>query len=100
MNFAAKGRALPRSTKKQLRALWLQVHKWIGLTLAVLIIPICLTGSALVWHDWLEAQLEPHAVAAAVDARRPVARGERRDEAVGPQMLVQVDARLAGSPVL
>ncbi|HEY6816758.1 MAG TPA: PepSY-associated TM helix domain-containing protein [Croceibacterium sp.] len=50
---------MPKSTKKQLRALWLQVHKWIGLLLAVLIIPISVTGSALVWHDWLEAQLDP-----------------------------------------
>ena len=50
---------MPKSTKKQLRALWLQVHKWIGLTLAILIIPISLTGSALVWHDWLDAKLEP-----------------------------------------
>lgn len=55
---------MAKSTKKQLRALWLQVHKWIGLLLAVLIIPISVTGSALVWHDWLDAQLEPqrHAV--------------------------------------
>jgi len=50
---------LAKTTKKQLRALWLQVHKWIGLILAVLIIPISVTGSALVWHDWLDAQLEP-----------------------------------------
>ncbi len=48
-----------RTGKKRLRAAWLQVHKWIGLSLALLIIPICLTGSALVWHDWLDAQLEP-----------------------------------------
>lgn len=50
---------MAKTTKKQLRALWLQVHKWIGLALAVLIIPISVTGSALVWHDWLDAQLEP-----------------------------------------
>ena len=50
---------MPKSTKKHLRALWLQVHKWIGLLLAVLIIPISVTGAALVWHDWLEAQLDP-----------------------------------------
>ena len=49
----------PRMTKVQLRNLWFQVHKWLGLALAVLIIPICLTGSALVWHDWLERQVEP-----------------------------------------
>src|SRR5688572_13777184 len=39
--------------------LWLQVHKWIGLLLAVLIIPISVTGAALVWHDGLEAMLDP-----------------------------------------
>ncbi len=50
------GILVAKSTKKQLRALWLQVHKWIGLALAVLIIPISLTGAALVWHDSLEAQ--------------------------------------------
>jgi uncharacterized iron-regulated membrane protein len=48
-----------KSGKKRLRAAWLQVHKWIGLILAVLIIPVSLTGSALVWHDWLDAKLEP-----------------------------------------
>jgi uncharacterized iron-regulated membrane protein len=50
---------VPKSTKKQLRMLWLQVHKWIGLLLAVLIIPISVTGAALVWHDGLEAMLDP-----------------------------------------
>ena len=50
---------MAKSTKKQIRALWLQVHKWIGLLLAVLIIPISVTGSALVWHDWLDEQVEP-----------------------------------------
>jgi uncharacterized iron-regulated membrane protein len=50
---------MARTRKKQLRAGWLQVHKWIGLTLAILIVPISLTGSALVWHDWLDSRLEP-----------------------------------------
>jgi uncharacterized iron-regulated membrane protein len=50
---------MAKNGKKQLRAAWRQVHKWIGLTLAILIIPISLTGSALVWHDWLDAKLEP-----------------------------------------
>lgn len=50
---------MAKATKKKLRATWLQVHKWIGLILAILIIPISLTGSALVWHDWLDARLEP-----------------------------------------
>ena len=50
---------MAKTTKKQLRAIWLQIHKWIGLSLAILIIPISLTGAALVWHDWLDAKLEP-----------------------------------------
>lgn len=44
-------------TKIQLRNLWFQFHKWIGLILAVVIIPLCLTGSALVWHDTLDRLL-------------------------------------------
>ena len=50
---------MAKTSKKRLRATWLSVHKWIGLTRALLIIPISLTGAALVWHDWLDAQLEP-----------------------------------------
>jgi len=64
---------LARNGKKQLRALWLQVHKWLGLTLAALIIPIALTGSALVWHDWLDAKLEPQRHATIGPAKLPVA---------------------------
>lgn len=46
-------------TKQQLRQLWFQIHKWLGLTLAILVIPISLTGAALVWHDALELALNP-----------------------------------------
>ena len=42
-----------------LRRLWFQIHKWIGLLLAVLIIPLSLSGSALVWHDWLDETINP-----------------------------------------
>jgi uncharacterized iron-regulated membrane protein len=47
------------STKVRLRTLWLQVHKWIGITLAILIIPLSLTGSALVWDEWVDGALNP-----------------------------------------
>jgi uncharacterized iron-regulated membrane protein len=47
------------ATTLKLRKLWLQVHKWIGLLLAILIIPVSVTGSALVWHDGLDLMLNP-----------------------------------------
>jgi uncharacterized iron-regulated membrane protein len=46
-------------TKIGLRGAWFQVHKWIGLILAILIIPLCLSGAALVWHDALDKALNP-----------------------------------------
>lgn len=51
-------------TKRKLRGVWLQAHKWIGLLLAVLIVPISVTGAVLVWHEELAPALEPqrHAV--------------------------------------
>ena len=47
------------TSKQQLRRLWFQIHKWLGLSLALLIIPISLTGAALVWHDALDQLLNP-----------------------------------------
>ena len=35
-------------TKGDMRSIWFQIHKWSGLALAVLIVPICVTGSALI----------------------------------------------------
>ncbi len=36
------------------RRRWFQVHKWIGLILAILIVPLSLSGAALVWSDALD----------------------------------------------
>ncbi|THD37331.1 MAG: PepSY domain-containing protein [Sphingomonas sp.] len=46
-------------TKIGLRNAWFLVHKWIGLSLAVLIIPLCVTGAALVWDEALDHVLNP-----------------------------------------
>jgi uncharacterized iron-regulated membrane protein len=59
--------------QSRLRRLWFQVHKWIGLALAVLIVPISLTGSALVWHDWLDERLNPERASAAAPSLPPSA---------------------------
>jgi len=101
-----------RVTKIQLRNIWFQLHKWIGLILAALIIPLCLSGSALVWHDALDRIVEPqrHAVsgnatlpppayaAAAAGVLAPGARITqlRLPEAAGDPIVVSASA--AGKP--
>jgi uncharacterized iron-regulated membrane protein len=45
--------------KSALRRLWFRLHQWIGLGLLLVLIPLSVTGSALVWHDGLEALLHP-----------------------------------------
>ena len=42
-----------------LRRLWFQFHKWIGIILVILLVPLGLTGSALVWHDALDEAINP-----------------------------------------
>jgi uncharacterized iron-regulated membrane protein len=61
------------ATRFRLRSLWFQIHKWIGLALALLIVPISLTGSALVWHDWLDERLNPERAATAKPSLPPSA---------------------------
>jgi uncharacterized iron-regulated membrane protein len=58
-------------SKIRLRSLWFSVHKWIGILLAILIIPVSLSGSALVWHDWLDETLNPERVVESGPARLP-----------------------------
>lgn len=41
------------------RRTWFQVHKWIGLILAILIVPLCLSGAALVWDEPLDRIANP-----------------------------------------
>ena len=77
------------------RNMWFQVHKWIGLILAIAIIPICFTGAALVWDEPLDRLLNPvrheggrPALAPAVyadAARAALAPGERLAELRYPE---------------
>lgn len=46
-------------SKLALRRAWFQVHKWIGLILAILIIPISVTGAALVWDEAIDHAINP-----------------------------------------
>lgn len=36
------------------RRLWFQVHKWLGIALCIVLIPLSLSGSVLLAHDWME----------------------------------------------
>lgn len=72
------------ATTLKLRKLWLQVHKWIGLILAILIIPVSVTGSALVWHDGLDELLNPHRVVDAAPSQSPSAYAAAAQAALQP----------------
>lgn len=46
-------------SKLAMRRAWFQVHKWIGLILAILIIPLSVSGAALVWDHALDKIVNP-----------------------------------------
>ena len=48
------GKSNPR-----LREVYYQIHLWSGIVAALLLVPICLTGSYLVWHIPIDAALNP-----------------------------------------
>lgn len=76
-------------TKIELRNFLFSVHKWIGLILAVLIIPLSITGSALVWHDWLDEQVNPGRYAVSGPATLPPARyAEAAKSVLGPDTTI------------
>lgn len=88
-------------TKGQLRNLWFQLHKWIGLILAILIIPISITGAALVWHEPILEAMYParhHAAAAATLPATAYADAARAALAPG-ERLSRIDLR-KGEPVV
>jgi uncharacterized iron-regulated membrane protein len=73
-------------TTMRLRGWWFSVHKWIGLCLAILIVPVSLTGSALVWHDWLDETLNPQRYAVSGEAGlAPSAYAAAARPALGPE---------------
>jgi uncharacterized iron-regulated membrane protein len=71
----------------RLRALWFQVHKWIGIGLALLIVPISVSGAALVWHDALDEAINPgrYDVSGAEASLPPSAYAEAAQRALGAE---------------
>lgn len=76
------------STNSRLRRLWLNIHLWIALGFAVLLVPISLSGALLVWHDNLDALINP--------GRYTVSAGE----ALPPSELLTKAAEAAGRDAL
>jgi uncharacterized iron-regulated membrane protein len=88
-------------TRSRLRRLWFQIHKWIGLALALLIIPVSLTGSALVWHDWLDERLNPERAATAAPGLAPSAYAAAAKRFAGPgERLSSLAYPREGGPVV
>jgi uncharacterized iron-regulated membrane protein len=48
---------MTHSPLARLRRLWLDVHLWLGVGLMVVLIPLSVSGSILVWHDALDRAL-------------------------------------------
>ncbi len=60
------------ATTARLRSLWFQVHLWIGVGLTLVLIPLSVSGSLLVWHDQLDRVLEPARFAVTGSPNRPL----------------------------
>jgi len=57
--------------RSRLRRLLLNVHLCIGLGVAVLLVPISLSGAVLVWHDQLDVLINPDRYAVTQGAAQP-----------------------------
>lgn len=57
---------------KRRRALWMQIHLWIGLSIGLLLSVIGITGSISVFYQELDQRLNPSVLSVSVDPRDPV----------------------------
>ena len=71
----------------RLRRLWLNVHLWLGVGLAALLVPISVSGGLLVWHDEIDALINPqrYAVSGAEVALPPTAYFTKATEAIAKE---------------
>jgi uncharacterized iron-regulated membrane protein len=78
-----------------LRRLWLNIHLWIGVGLAALLIPISISGGLLVWHDEIDTLINPqrYAVSGGQVALPPSAYLAKAAEAVAKD---PADLRVTG----
>jgi uncharacterized iron-regulated membrane protein len=50
---------MQHSSRGSARKFWFTVHKWLGLLLFLVLIPLSASGSLLVWHDWTDGLVNP-----------------------------------------
>lgn len=62
---------MPGATNARLRRVWVQIHLWLGIGFALLLVPISLSGAALVWDDHLDALINPGRYAATAGQSLP-----------------------------
>jgi len=95
---------MPRPLTARLRRLWLDAHLWVGVGLMVVLIPLGLTGAALVWRSGLDHALYPerYAVSGPQAALTPAAYAAAAQAAFGGRaVLTQVRLPQApGDPVV
>ena len=87
-------------TKVQLRNAWFQVHKWVGLLLAVVLIPLSITGSMLVWDEPLDRMLEPSHYAISSPAALPASVYVAAARRALPAGSIIVSVRIGEGPVM
>jgi uncharacterized iron-regulated membrane protein len=51
---------MPLFSANAVRRFWLNIHLWLGIGLAILSVPISLSGALLVFHDDIDAVINPH----------------------------------------
>lgn len=60
--------------KGAVTSLWRRLHRWIGLSVSLLLVPIAVTGSLLVWRDHVDAMISPHLFAISGTDMQPLTR--------------------------
>ena len=87
-------------TKVELRNAWFQVHKWIGILLAIILIPLSLTGSMLVWDEPLDRLLQPAHYAASGPATLPASAYVSAARRALPAGSMIISVRIGEGPVM
>jgi uncharacterized iron-regulated membrane protein len=51
--------AMSKTGSVRLRNAWWTLHRWLGLALLIVLVPVAVSGALLVWHDAVDALIHP-----------------------------------------